>query len=132
MFHSLQPHGLQHTRLPCPSLSPGVCSDSCLYSGMPSNHLILCFPLFLLLSVFPNMMVFSNESALCFRWPKYWSFNFSIFSSNEYSGLISLRIDWFELLSVQGTLKSLLQHYNQKVSIILPHLSLWSNSHICK
>ena len=89
-------------------------------SGMPSNHLILCCPLFLLLSVFPNMTVFSKESALCIRWPKYWSFNFSIISSNEYSGLISLRIYCFELLSVQGTLKSLLLHYNQKVSILRP------------
>ena len=77
---------------------------------MPSNHLIPCHPLFLT-SVFPNIRVFSNESFLCIRWPKYWSFGFSISPSNEYSGLISLRIDWFDLLAVQGTLKGLLQHH---------------------
>ena len=78
---------------------------------MPSNHLILCHPLLLLPSVFPSIRVFSSESALCIKWPKYWSFSFSISPSNEYSGLISFRIDWFDLLAVQGTLKSLLQHY---------------------
>ena len=81
---------------------------------MPSNHLILCHPLFLLPSIFPRIMVFSNELALCIRWPKYWSFSFSISPSNEYSGLISFRIYWFDLLAVQGTLKSLLQHDNLK------------------
>ena len=83
---------------------------------MPSNHLILCRPLLLLSSVFPSIRVFSNESALCIRWPKYWSF--SISPSNDYSGLISFRIDWFELLAVQGTLKSLLQHHSSKASIL--------------
>ena len=77
-------------------------------SVMPSNHLILCRPLFLLPSVFPSIMVFSNESALCIRWPKYWSFSFSISPSNEYSEVISFRIDWLDLLAAQGTLKSLL------------------------
>ena len=86
---------------------------------MPSNHLILCHPLLLLPSVFPNMRVFSNESALCIRWPKYWSFSFSISPSNEYPGLISFRMDWLDLLAVQGTLKSLLQHYSSKASILL-------------
>ena len=81
---------------------------------MPSNHLILCLPLLLLPSIFPSISVFSNESALCIRWPKYWSFSFSISPSNDYSGLISFRIDWFGLLEVQGTLKSLLQHHNLK------------------
>ena len=76
---------------------------------MPSNHLIICHPLLLLYSIFPSIRVFSNESAVCIRWPKYWSFSFSISPSNEYSGLISFRIDWFDLLAVQGTLKSLLQ-----------------------
>ena len=85
---------------------------------MPCNHLILCRPLLLLPSVFPSMRVFSNESVLCIRWPKYWSFSFRISSSNEYSGLISFRIDWFHLLAVQGTLKSLLQHCSSKASIL--------------
>ena len=82
-------------------------------SVMPSNHLVLCHPL-LLPSIFPSMRVFSNESALPIRWPKYWSFSFSISPSNKYSGLISFRIDWFNLLAVQGTLKSLLQHHSWK------------------
>ena len=86
-------------------------------SMMPSNHLILCRPLLLLPSIFPSIRVFSNESALCIRWPNYWSFSFSISPSNKYSGLISFRIDWFDLLSVQGTLKSLLQHHTSKASI---------------
>ena len=85
---------------------------------MPFNHLILCHPLFLLPSIFPNIKVSSNESDLHIRWPKYWSFSFSISPSNEYSGLISFRIDWFDLLAVQGTLKSLLQHHNSKASIL--------------
>ena len=83
---------------------------------IPSNHLILCHPLFLLSSVFPSIRFFSNESVLCIRWPKYWSFSFSINPSNEYSGLISFRVDWFDLLAVQGTLKSLLQHHTLKAS----------------
>ena len=86
-------------------------------SVMPSNHLMLCHPLFLLPSIFPNIRVYSNESALCIRWPKYWGFSFSISPSNGYSGLISSRIDWFDLLAVQGTLKSLLQHHSSKVLI---------------
>ena len=85
---------------------------------MPSNHLILCRPLLLLPSIFPSIKVFSNESVLPIRWPKYWSFSFSINPSNEYSGLISFRIDWFDLLAVQGTLKSLLQHHCSKASIL--------------
>ena len=87
-------------------------------SLMPSNHLILCHPLLLLPSIFPNMRVFSNESDLHIRWPKYWSFSFSISPSNKYSGLISFRIDWFDHLAVQGTLKSLLQHHSLKASIL--------------
>ena len=85
---------------------------------MPSNYLILYCPLLLLPSVFPSIRVFSNESALCIRWPKYWSFSFSISPSNEYSGLISFRIDWLDLLTVKGTLKSLLQHHSLKASIL--------------
>ena len=87
-------------------------------SVMPSNHLILCRPLLLLLSIFPSIRVISKESALHIRWPKYWSFSFSISPSNEYSGLISFKIDWFDLLAVQGTLKSLLQHHSSKASIL--------------
>ena len=98
-------------------------------SVMSSNHLILCRPL-LLPSIFPSVRVFSNESALRIRWPKYWSFSFSISPSNEYSGLISFRMDWLDLLAVQGTLKSLLQHHSSKASILWRSASLWSNSHI--
>ena len=87
---------------------------------MPSHHLILCHPLFLPPSIFPSIRVFSNESVLRIRWPKYWNFNFSISSSNEYSGLISFRMDWLDLLVVQETLKSLLQHHSSKASILQP------------
>ena len=87
-------------------------------SVMPSNHLILCRPLLLLPSIFPSMRVFSNESALCIMWPKYWSFSFNISPSNEHPGLISCRMDWLDLLIVQGTLKSLLQHHSSKASIL--------------
>ena len=87
-------------------------------SVMPSNHLILCHSLLLLPSIFPSIRVFSYVSALCIRWPKYWSFSFSISPSNEYSGLISFRMDWFDLLAVQGTLKSLLEHHSLKASIL--------------
>ena len=87
-------------------------------SVIPSNHLILCHPLFLLSSVFPSVRVFSNESVLHIRWPKYWSFSFNISPSSEHSGLISLRMDWLDLLEVQGTLKSLLQHHSSKASIL--------------
>ena len=89
-------------------------------SVMPSNHLILCCPLLLLPSIFPSIRVFSSESVLHIRWPEYWSFSLSISPSNEYSGLISFRIDWFDLLAVQGTLKSLLQHHSSKASILWP------------
>ena len=87
-------------------------------SVMPSSHLILCHPLFLKPSILPSTRVFSNESALHIRWPKYWSFSFNISPSNEYSGLISFRMDWVDLLAVQGTLKSLLQHHSSKASIL--------------
>ena len=97
---------------------------------MPSNHLIFCHPLLLLPSMFPTIRVFSKESVLHSRWPKYWGFSFSISPSNEYSGLISFRIDWFDLLAVQGTLKSLLQHHSSKHQFFGTQLSLRSNSHI--
>ena len=115
MPNSLQPHGLQHTRPPCPSPTPGVYSNSCPL--MPSNHLILYYLLLLLPSIFPSIRVFSNESVLRIRWPKYWSFSFSLSPSNEYSVLISFRMDWLDLLAVQGTLKSLFQHHSSKASI---------------
>ena len=86
---------------------------------MPPNHLILCCPLLLLPSIFPRIRVFSNESALCIRWPKYWSFSFNISPSNEHPGLISFRMDWLDLLAVQGTLKNLLPHHSSKASILL-------------
>ena len=85
---------------------------------MPSNHLILCHPVLLLPAIFPSIRVFLNESVLCIRWPKYWSFSFSISPSSEHSGLISFRMDWLDLLAVQGTLKSLLQHHSSKASIL--------------
>ena len=89
-----------------------------IQSMMPSNHLILCCSLLLLLSIFPSIRVFSNDSVLCIRWPKYWSFSFSISPCNEYLGLIAFRVDWFVLLAVQGALKSLLQHHSSKVSVL--------------
>ena len=105
--NSLQPHGLQHARLPCPSPPPvHSCPLMSIESVMPSNHLVLCLPLLLLPSIFPSIKVFSNELALCIRWPKYRSFSFSISPSNGYSGLISFRIDWFDLLAFQGTQES--------------------------
>ena len=112
---SLWLHGLQYTRPPCPSPTPGACMSITLV--MPSNHFILCRPL-LLPSIFSSLSVFFNESVLCIRWPKYWSFSFSISPSNEYSGLISFRMDWLDLLAVQGTLKSLLLYHSSKESII--------------
>ena len=112
----LPPHGLQHSRLPCLSPTPRAYSNSCPLSQWVSNHLILCLPLLLLPSIFPSIRVFSNESALHIRWPKYWSFSFNMSPSNEYSGLISFRIDWLDLLAVQGILKSLLQHHSSKAS----------------
>ena len=117
--NSLRPHGLQHARLPCPSPTPRACSDfMTIESVMPSNHLILCHPLLFRPSIFPSIRVFSNESVLRIRWPKYWSFSFSISLSSEYSGQISFRMDWLDLLAVQRTLKSLLQHHSSKASIL--------------
>ena len=117
MFDSFLPRGLQHSRLPCPSpVSQSLLRFMSIESVMPSNHLIFCCSLLLLPSIFPSSRVFSNESALPIRWPKYWSFSFSISLSKEYSGLISIRIDWFDLLAVQGTHRSLLQHHSSKVS----------------
>ena len=117
MSDSLQPHRLQHTRLPCSfTISRSLLKLMSIESVIPSNHLILCRPLLLLLSVFPSNRVFFNESSLFIRWSKYWSF--SISPSKEYSVLISFSIDWFDLLAVQGTLKNLLQQHNSKASIL--------------
>ena len=112
MSNSLQPHGLQHTRLPCPSPSPRVYPNSC--HPTISSFVV---PFSSCLQSFPAIRVFSNESALCIRWPRYWSFSFNISSSNEHLGLISFRMDWLNL-AVQGTLKSLLQHRSSKASIL--------------
>ena len=128
---SLQPHRLQQARLPCPSLSPGVCSNSCALRQWYHPTISSMSPLSPLNSVFASIRFFSNESVLHIRWPEYRSFSFSISPSNENSGLISFRIDWFDLLAVLETLKSLLQHQSSKAinSSPLSHL-LWSNSHI--
>ena len=124
MSDSLQQHEPQHARTPCPSPTPGVHPNPCpfkpmsIQSLMPSSHLILCHPLLLLPSILPSIRVFSNESALRIRWPKYWSLSFNISPSNEHPELISFRMDWLDLLAVQGTLKSLLQHHSSKASIL--------------
>ena len=126
MSDSLQPHGLQHTRLPCSSPTPGACSNSCPLghwchptissSVTPFSSCHQSFPAYGFLFLF----LFSNKSALRIRWPKYWSFSFSVRPPNRYSGLIPFKIDWFGLLVVKGTLKSLLQHHNSKASALWP------------
>ena len=118
MSDSLQPHGLQHARPPCASQTPRVYSNSCPLSQQCHPGISSCHPLLLLPSNFPSIRVFSNESALRMRWPKYWSFSFNTSPSNEHSGLISFRMNWLDLLAVQGTLKNLLQHHSSKVSIL--------------
>ena len=130
MSNSLQPHGLQHARPPCPSPTPGVYSNSSIESVMPSNRLILCRPL-LLPSIFPSIRVFSNESVLRIRWPEYWSFSFSISPSNEYSGLISFRMYRLDLFAVQGLSRVFSNTTVQKHQFFGAQLSLESNSHIC-
>ena len=127
---SLQPRESQHARPPCITNSQSLLRLTSIESVMPSNHLILCCPLPLPPSIFPSIRVFSNRSVLCIRWPKYWSFSFSISPSNEYSGLISFKIDWFDLLAVQGTLKNILQHHSSKASILQCSAFFMSNSHI--
>ena len=119
MSDSSGSHESQHARPPCTSPSPGVHSKfTSIDSVMPSSHLILCRPLLLLHSIPPSIRVFSNESTLRMRWPKYWSFSFSIIPSKEIPGLTSFRMDWLDLLAVEGTLKSLLQHHSSKASIL--------------
>ena len=117
MSGSLQPHGLQHCQASLSfTISQSLLKLMSMESVMPSNHLILCRPLLLLPLIFPSIRVFSRELALHIRWPKYWGFSFSISPSNEHSGLISFRMDWFDLLDVQGTLKSLLQHQFESIN----------------
>ena len=118
MSDSLQPHRLQHARLPCPSPNRSLLKLTSIKLVRPSNHLILCYPLLLFPSIFPIIRVLSKVSVLSIRWPKYWSFSFSISPSNEYSGLISFRTDQFDLLAVQMALKSLLQHHGSKASVL--------------
>ena len=118
MSNSLQPHGAACQASLFITNSWSLLKLTSIESVMPSNHLILCHPLLLLPSVFPSIRVFSNKSGLQIRWPKYWSFSFSVSPSNEHSGLISFRMDWLDLLAVQGTLKSLLQHHSSKASIL--------------
>ena len=116
--NSLRPHESQHARPPCPSTTPGVHPNSSVKSVMPSSHLILCRPLLLPSPIPPSIRVFFSESALHMRWPKYWSFSFSIIPSKEHPGMISFRMDWLHLLAVQGTLNSLLQHHSSKASVL--------------
>ena len=118
MSNSLRPHEPQHTSSPSITNSQSPPKPTSIELMMPSNHLILCHPLLLLPSIFPSIRVFSNESTLHIRWPKYWSFNFNISPSNEHPGLISFRMDRLDLLAAQGTLKSLLQHHSSKASIL--------------
>ena len=119
MSDSLRLHEPEHTRPPLSVTNSRSLSQlTTIKLVMSSSHLILCHPLLLLPSIVPSIRVFSNESALCMRWPKYWSFSFSIIPSNEHSGLVSFRMDWLDLLAVQGTLKSLLQHHSSKASIL--------------
>ena len=125
----LRPHGLQQARLLCLSVSPRVCSNSCPLSQRCNLTILSSATLFFCL--LPSIRVFSNELALCIRWPKYGNFSFSISPSNEYSVLISFRIDWLDLLAVQGTVKSLLQHHSSKASFFGAQPSLSSDFHSC-
>ena len=128
--HFLTPWTFAHQDSLSFTISWNLLRHMFIKSMMTSNHIILCHPL-LLLSVFPSIRVFFNESVVHIRWSKYWNFNLTISPSSEYSGLISFRIDCFYLLSVQGTLKNLLQHHSMKASVLGPQPSLWSSSLIC-
>ena len=139
MFDSLRPHGLQHARPPCLSPAPRVYSDSCPLSQWCHPTISSCHPFLLLPSIFPSIRVFSSESVLCIRWPKYCSVSFSINPFNEDSGLISFRMDWLDLLAAQGTLRSLLQHPSSKATVVLltplpssTHLVLISLCHVLR
>ena len=130
MSDSFRPHESAHQASLSITISRSSLRLTSIESVMPSSHLILCCPLLLLPSIFPSIRVFSNESVVHIRWPKYWSFSFSISPSNEYSGLISFTMDWLDLLAVQGTLKRLLQHHSSKASFFSTQPSSQSNSHI--
>ena len=128
---SLRPHEPQYVRPPCPSPTSGVYPNPCpLCQWCYSTYSSSIVPFSFLPSIFPSIRVFSNESALCIRWPKYWSFSFNISSSNEHPGLISFRMDWLDLLEYQGTLKSLIQHHSSKASILLLSAFFIVHSHI--
>ena len=118
MSNSLRPHELQHARLPCPSPTHEFTETHVHWVGDPSSHHILCCPIFLMPPIPPSITVFSNESTLHMRWPTYWSFSFTIIPSKEHPSLISFRMDWLDLLAVQGTLKSFLQHHSSKALIL--------------
>ena len=130
MSDSLRPHGLQHSRPPCPSPTPSLLKLMSIESVMPSNHLILCHPLLLLPSIFPSIRVFPSESVLLIWWPKYWSFTFSVNPSNEYSGLISFRMDWYDLLAVQGLLRVFSNTTVWRHQFFSAQPFLLSNSHL--
>ena len=132
MSDSFRPHESQHTRPPCPSPTPKVYSIKLMSieSVMPSSHLILYCPLLLLSPIPPSIRVICNESTLCMRWSKYWTLNYSINPSNEHPGPTSFRMDWLDLLAVQGTCKSLLQHHSSRASIFQHSAFFTSNSHI--
>ena len=127
---SLQPHESQHARPPCPSPTPGIHPNSCPSSWWYHPAISSCRPLLLLPPTPPSIRAFSNELTLRMRWPKYWSLSFIISPSNEHPGLISCKMDWLDLLAVQGTLKSLVQHHSQKHQFFSTQFSLQSNSHI--
>ena len=130
MSDFLRPHEPQHARPPCPSPTPGVQPNPCPSNRWCHPAISSCRPLLLLPSIFPSIRVFSNEAALHIRWPKYWSFSFNLSPSNEHPGLISFRMDWLDLLAIQGTLKSFPNTTVQKHQFFGPQLSSQSNSHI--
>ena len=130
MSNSLRTYGLQHARLPCPSPTPGACSNTSIELVMPSNYLILCHPLLLLPSIFSSIRIFSKESILDISWPKYWRFNFSIGPSNEYSGLISFRMTGWVSLQSKALSTDLSKTRVQNHQFFIAHHSLWCNCHI--
>ena len=130
MSDSLRPHGLQNARIPCPSPAPRACSTHVYRSLMPSNHLVLCLSLIIPPSIFPGIRVYSNESALHIRWPKYWNFSFNISLSNEYSGLISFRMEWLDILQSKRLSRVFSNITVQKHQLFGAQLSVYANSHM--